>query len=208
MEQSPSQEILGYQLRESAYNVVPLWPVARREKYLLNPETRLPLSADRRVWPLASLPDLADQVFKDFVMGPNEAPNGLNLYQLKGSLTRKMLSAVGDNCVVGIAVDSEVAALFRVQNSIADQHSVEPSRLQFLGFDVCDQRLTSGLMNCGVATADHEKLRAGYAASINPFGLFDHKDVAVRFASEIGRTVPEHAPFFPIGLFVVGRLRR
>jgi len=199
-----SEDILGWQLREPAGRVQSLWDVERRERYLLAPNIRLPLSVDKRVWPLADLPEVASFIFEDFTDVPNEAPNGLDVFQLRKDMPQS-LWAPGDYQIVGIGMQHDIAEGFREKNFIMRPTVVKiPLVVKcLLGFDVCDRWLLSGLMNCGFEAADQKRLREAYAGSLNAYGLFDQVETAAAFAVEINQFVPEHAPFVPASLFTL-----
>ena len=71
----------------------------------------------------------------------------------------------------------------------------------FLGYDVCDQTLVSGLLNCGYAT-DSEKLAfSSWAALLNNWHLFDEASDAESFAKATDARIPAHSPFHVFGLY-------
>lgn len=196
-------EVLGYQLRIPISRVPALWSPARREQYLLYPMTGAPLSADLRVWPLADNPVLAERLFEDFSPNPCEGPNGLNVFRLRQSLNSEFESLCHANeSLVAIGTSPPVAKILIAKHFIVDSEYGQPpaaERHEMLGYDVCDQWLLSGLMNCGVGV-EKLRLRKSYAGLCNVHGLFDDYDAADRFAIEIAAIVPEHAPFFAVSV--------
>jgi hypothetical protein len=72
----------------------------------------------------------------------------------------------------------------------------------FLGFDVADGSLVSGLSNCGYTQADIEPLSRQWGPTLNEHHLFVGLDDASRFRDLADRRVTEHAPFFIFGLYV------
>ena len=202
-------EFLGYQLRIPISHVPPLWPRKRREQYLLCPKTDAPLSADGRVWPLADSSILAERLFEDFSPGPNEAPNGLDLFRLWPSVANDLESLRDvDEVLVAIGTTQDVAKVLIARHFIVNAKTDKlPDSKSFalLGYDVCDETLLSGLMNCGAAKDHQSTLRNSYAGVLNSHGLFDDFDLAAQFSLEISRMVPEHAPFFPVSLSSISR---
>lgn len=201
-------ELLGYQLRISPSLVAGLWPRVRREEFLLDPMIAAPLSADARVWPLAENSGLAKKLFEDFSTDQNEAPNGLNLYQLRIDAANAFehLNHSGE-MLVAIGAAQSIAKMLRAKHSFADTHGGEfvgDEQRELLGYDVCDQSLLSGLTNCAVH-AEQPRLRERYARLLNVHGLFDDRDAAKRFATEISHVVPEHAPFLSVSVAKVRR---
>jgi hypothetical protein len=76
------------------------------------------------------------------------------------------------------------------------------NKYTFLGFDISDWGLISGLSNCGL---DPDETLTGYrhqwGPRLNRHHLFDNYNDAHRFTGFSDRRVPEHAPFFVFGLW-------
>jgi hypothetical protein len=200
-------EFLGYQLRIPISHVPTLWPPQRREQYLLCPKTDAPLSADGRVWPIADSSILAESLFEDFSPGPNEAPNGLNLFRLRPGNDLESLRDV-DEVLIAIGTAQDVAKVLIARHFIVNAKTDKlPHSKSFglLGYDVCDETLLSGLMNCGVAKDNQLALRNSFAVALNSHGLFDDFDLAAQFSLEISHMAPEHAPFIPVSLSSISR---
>lgn len=204
---STTTTVLGYQIRVPVIQLPPLWTPQRRAQYLLLPTVGVPLSADTGVWPVADDPDLPERIFEDFEPGPYEAPNGLGLFRLKKDFTVELVPLKPDNPqVVGIGVEKQVASRLAKKHFIVTSESdaiIGEQHIHLLGFDVCDDILLSGLMNCGISADHHAKLRRKYAGSINMHGLFDVAEGANEYAADVSQIVPEHAPFFPVSIFSV-----
>lgn len=80
---------------------------------------------------------------------------------------------------------------------------LEPDKdWRFLGFDIADPS-TSGLSNCGYRPDEHDALAAQWAARINEHHLIPDLNDAFEFRRMTNARVPEHAPFFVIGLWIV-----
>lgn len=206
MRNNNSQVVLGYQIRVPIDQLASLWMQERRDQYLLNMGVEFPLSADRRVWPVADHPALVRQLFDDFESGPYQAPNGLSLFRLKKNAISDVtsLSKNGD-VVIAIGVESDMANHLRDKHSIkllGDEETPSGSHVQLLGFDVCDEWLLSGLMNCGMDASDQAALRQKYAGKINLHGLFDDYETASNYSLDVNKIIPEHAPFFPASIFI------
>lgn len=205
MRNNNSQVVLGYQIRVPINQLASLWTQERRDQYLLNASVEFPLSADRRVWPVADHPALARQLFVDFVSGDNHAPNGLSLFSLKKNAICDVASlSKNGEAVIAIGVESGMANHLRDKRSFkalnAEETPSEP-HIQLLGFDVCDEWLLSGLMNCGMGASDQATLRQKYAGKINLHGLFDEYETASNYSLDVNKIIPEHAPFFPASIF-------
>lgn len=72
---------------------------------------------------------------------------------------------------------------------------------QLLGYNVCDQTLISGLMNCGYMS-DSEKVPFSlWVERLNVWHLFDDPADAAAFAEQTDHRVREHSPFHVFGLY-------
>jgi hypothetical protein len=195
---------LGCQIRVPIPQLTSLWTSERRAQYLLVPSVEAPMSADPRVWPIADSADLAKLIFDNFVSGPYEAPNGLNLFHLRNNATNFIPLGPENPQVVSIEVENEIASQLATKRSIelgTLNLSEKKQNRRLLGFDVCDDTLLSGLMNCGTSAEHRAKLRRNYVVSLNNRGLFDDPLKASKFAVDLSSIVPEHGPFFQVGLY-------
>ena len=210
MESNQSLQMLGFQLRVSVAKLPPLWPPDRRDHYLLKPTIDVLLSADPRVWPLVE-GDLAERLFEDYTSGQFEAPNGLNIFQLRHDFRAALDALRGDEGhLAALSVGRDVAEALIQRHAILDssgdhERACNTAASHALGYDVCDQTLLSGLMNCGVAADERVRLRATFASLLNKYGLFDSPADADAFSVEMSHLLPEHAPFFPVRLKTIGR---
>jgi len=87
-----------------------------------------------------------------------------------------------------------------------EQHRVSPRELgrawQFLGYDVADAWLLSGLWNCEFErTGDRRTLDRDYYSLLNCHGLFEELSLAQAFCKTINTLAREHAPFTPYGVW-------
>jgi hypothetical protein len=72
-----------------------------------------------------------------------------------------------------------------------------------LGYDVADEVMTSGLSNCGYSDEEKKLLRPIWAQQLNRFHLFDRSEGALQFKGITEARVPEHAPFFVFGIYLL-----
>ena len=78
-----------------------------------------------------------------------------------------------------------------------------PPEWPFLGFDVSDGSLLSGLSNCGYYPDELSTLRPQWQSRLNAWHLFEAREDAFEFRSLADKRVTEHAPFFVFGLYLV-----
>jgi len=198
-----SSAVLGFDARVTGAHR-PVWEAGRRALYLLRTGVEAPLSADRLVWP--SLFDLDGAP-------PAPAWTGANalvwddLEALRGFVAERWPPPVPPHAVVAVTWVSD--------RGFAEAGATGPYReptkpaatspaWTMLGFDVADGSLLSGLMNCGYSTDEVDALRARWAPRLNERHLFGSIEDALAFRKVTDRRVPEHAPFFVYGLYLVG----
>ncbi len=70
---------------------------------------------------------------------------------------------------------------------------------RFLGFDVTDSGI-SGLSNCSYDESERNHLAARWGCHLNRYHLFGDLEPAFEFKRITNSRVPEHAPFFVVGL--------
>lgn len=80
--------------------------------------------------------------------------------------------------------------------------SLKELEAEFVGYDIADYYLLSGLMNCGF-TEEERQRAARWIPHLNRRHLFDSYEPAMAFKHETDDRVPEHAPFFVFGLWLL-----
>ena len=170
------ETVLGYDVR-----VRPApWPEERRRQYLLG-NAAAPLSVDMSVWPsrrgTARRGDLeTDPCFiEEFFKKSAEADVWLIAITLQKELYRKEFSSWGLGAV-------DVA-------------------WKFLGYDIADQGMLSGLSNCMYSEKEIAILKSVWSADLNQYDLFSDIACAVKFRTLTELRVPEHSPFAVYGLY-------
>lgn len=175
---SPSERFLGYDLRTNQDE----WGYPRREQFLLRTEVTRPLAADISVWP-----------------APLRANNSTNLVS-------DWVLLIAEYLRNGATNTSPVILSVTIHDSNSDHRYDLPRNDEmwaFLGYDVGDSCMVSGLSNCGYNQLSVMQLRERWNRFINAHHLFDQIDLALEFAEMSNHRVPEHAPFFVYGLYRV-----
>ncbi len=75
---------------------------------------------------------------------------------------------------------------------------------RFLGFDITDSGV-SGLSNCGYNEFERNTLRAQWGCHLNRYHLLEDLEPAFEFKRITHTRVPEYAPFFVIGLWLIAK---
>jgi hypothetical protein len=73
---------------------------------------------------------------------------------------------------------------------------------ELLGYDVADPTI-SGLSNCGYDPSEQARLAPEWSNRLNEHHLIADLDDAYAFLEITNQRVPEHAPFFVLGLWRV-----
>ena len=207
------QRVLGYDAREMWTTGTVQWLEQRRNKYLLRPEVAKPLSTDTSVWPSIFAqpsgpdPEAAYELEAPAWTGPIQY-----LWDDLTRLTAALDAAWGKDwrpCRL-IAVTLLYGRYDQEERERWDQRIVgmTPPAVseawEFLGYDVSDGWLLSGLSNCGYGEAA-ESLRQEWAPHLNEHHLFDDLDKAVGFEAMTDVRVEEHAPFYVYGIYSIPR---
>jgi hypothetical protein len=201
------ERMVGYDAREYWVNFEERWPEPVRQSYLYRLDVLKPLSVDTLVWPTI------------FEAEGRAAPTGFNgfkdfwadFFELQAAVTRayqeKPMRAwrmVAATLLLGAyCKDDDVPWSSRMPPANPAERG---TNWEFVGYDVADQWMLSGLSNCGFlpGAADVQVLRAEWGPRLNKFHLFRTFDDAVRFKHFSDRRLPDdHAPFFVYGLWIV-----
>ena len=202
---SDRELVLGYDARQKDFNAERLWPLSRREQYLLRLDVQRPLSTDTAVWPASLCQPIHNHSPTGWI-GPL-APLWERLDSLKYAWAQRPGS--GTACFISITlvgVDPSDVAISRFQERRGEPIPGMISPLwEFLGYDVSDEGFLSGLMNCSYPEdlGQLDSYRARWGKHLNSRHLFDHVSTALLFKEEVDRRVPEHAPFFVFGLWLI-----
>jgi hypothetical protein len=195
---------IGYDLRGSIRDVATQWDDSRREGYLLRVDAPIPLSVD---WPCPTGAD-RDVLLDTYGLG------------FVGLTARPPVPADPSATVVAISIypgrwterqrdqwDELVTDVHGVNVGLKALNSGEivppsTSEFRFLGYDVGDWGLVSGLSNCGFMPDEPVAVyREKWGPKLNRHHLFDDINDAHEFVEFADRRVPEHAPFFVFGLW-------
>ena len=199
---SDSERIIGFDIREMWLDPEGFWPAARREMFLLRTTVAKPLAADPLVWPPALW---ADRVAAGLF--PIE-----HLADLYGSIDEARRALLGPPARTQPASEVAVTRLigvgaFRGLSGWPTSQPLEelrpPKRSRLLGYDVADDSLTSGLSNCGYLPDERAALRGTWSDRLNHHHLFPEPQDALEFCAVTDNRVPEHAPFFVYGLYLL-----
>ncbi|HWB86858.1 MAG TPA: hypothetical protein VG675_22120 [Bryobacteraceae bacterium] len=183
--------VLGFDARVPVTQQLSVWTDQRRSDFLIRPEVPSPISVDRDVWPVVSANP--DEGYPLFLWG--------SLREILGTLPGAATRASGAPVIVEIAVvatDEESLQywepmMFDFVDTPKDLGSTLAS--EYLGYDVADRFLISGLSNCKLSEQEMATLRKDWSGALNNWGLFNDVQEAKAFRLLCNHLVPEHAPF-------------
>lgn len=209
-----NKELLGFDIRLCFEEYAELiWGKKRRDIHLLSPEIKWPLSVDEMVWP---------SFFRYIGAGDYEAPyfrvNGAieikprdfrqealglwsRLDEMKACFLRREenLERRGISIAVELLSDFKTLEADDYWSAVLNPHlsvSEIPNDWQFLGYDVADRYMLSGLSNCGYSVDEKVALQEQWSYRLNEYGLLMSLEDAIEFKNLTNERVPEHTPFY------------
>lgn len=188
--QEHGERVYGFDLRTGLGSDDPAWDTERRQRFLLRPDVRRPVSVDPAVWP-RSVPVARAASWCD-------AP-----YWWSEAEARRAASAEGISPVVAVLIAMS-ATPPELGNRLFGNPGTHPMvGWALLGFDVAAGSL-SGLSNCGWLWPEHKPARrSNHKNATNEFGLFDDRRVASRYAAFVGKRAASDGPFFVHGIYTI-----
>ncbi len=178
---------------------------------LLRPEVAWPLSTDYMVWPTVFDKGGDDHWCEHVGSGSSLQDLWGSLDELKAALAAELPAGdwpAGSYQLIAVArmFINHSGPLTWPGHPDAFHGPIDPPEIdeawEFLGYDVSDNWLLSGLSNCLSANdPEYAKWEEWFAIKLNDHGLFTEIDDAVEFTGAIDEKVKEHAPFAPYGIW-------
>ncbi len=196
------EKILGFAVRKGFVNSKPIeWDDERRSIYLLKADIKYPLSIDSSAWPEADdYQNVGNYAFEDL---PEEC--NFDIYKISTDLTPEI---VAPNVLVAVFMEIEsyekfcqTIGFYACDNELSTVELVNAG-WKFIGFDIAEESLISGLSNCGYRADELQDAQFQFLSNLNEYGLFDDLQVAKEFCEYTNKRVSEHAPFFVFGMYV------
>ncbi len=174
-----------------------VWDNGDREKYLLRPEIKFPVSVDRAICPSIFQPSAHQE------RDATEAnTNLMGLWRDAASMARWIEQRPQLKELVRLSVAIQLAAPNNgdpMWDTIAAEGTSPAAPLrqwERFGYDVADRGPTSALSNCGYTPEEMAQTRLKWRDRINQWGLLDNLDDAVTFRAFSDERVSEHALFY------------
>ncbi|MFZ3185830.1 MAG: hypothetical protein WA173_17010 [Pseudomonas sp.] len=154
------------------------------------------ITADVDLWDFPSVSDLTDgNANKLYWPSASEIAD---FFAEQRGQDAWFLIAFSDQPLARTIDPSKTAALSKIQPPLSDIFS---KRFSSAGFDVIDASGLSALTNVGYTENDLVTL-AGVTIDINQYGLISTPGDSYKFSEFASLAAPEHAPFFPIEVWV------
>ncbi len=214
-----NETLIGFDARIMHLNPVELWNSERRGIHLLKQDVSRVFSTDTMVWPSLFLPAIGGfSEEEERTMGWDkilERPAWTGCHQdlwedlahLRDCLATTKATLSKPYWIIAVTHQASTGAEDEPRNMPRFEPAVTTSfgaGWRFLGYDVSDEYLLSGLSNCGYRDEDFTTTpRARWEACLNENHLFDSFDEAEAFRRSCDERVKEHAPFTAFGLYVV-----
>jgi len=201
--QNLSESLVGFDARTKDAESVAAWDADRRNRFLLRTGVGRPLSVDVLVWPSILRPRTS---INDLIAQARRGISGLETEL--STVHKRLLKQEPPDPPSIVAVTLEDAGLSpseadSVRSGVKSVFFDKPSAWRQLGYDVADASLLSGLSNCGYDDTEAAALREEWAQHINESHLIIDAQRAALFRKLCNERVPEHAPFFVFGIYLV-----
>ena len=196
------ERLLGYDAREMWLDFKVEWDQCRKEISLLREDIQKPLSTDTMVW---------DEVTKLCKIKQPKWIGANDIWEDLGKLEKfvdKHRQKLMPHWIIAITWLCEANNPYRSKYDVPYLTKVYPCQVQptweFLGYDISDMWLLSGLTNCGyTAPDDINKLKNTWSKHFNSYHLFEDFNKALEFRDLTDQRVPEHSPFSVFGIYRV-----
>ncbi len=181
------------------------WNENRKKRHLLREDVKRPLSTDYLVWPT-----VFDLYESRQLSGPTHEGSIQDLWSNLDELERCLRSRrtpASQHCwIIGVTVIADVNDTDKARMSSIAKSPTEPPMVsetwKFLGYDVSDRWLLSGVSNClHNGMPEFRELKAQWKTCLNSFHLFTDLCDATGFKTVIDQVVQRHAPFSVFGLW-------
>lgn len=199
---SETHLIIGYDARTIADKDNNAWDLQRKNEYLYRLDVDKTFSTDNKVWASVLRGSERPALFA------SRQNLWSNLDALQQYLHRNEASC-NEYTLVAISLLLESLTGEEKEKWLDELPISQPSKISvnwvFLGYDVSDNWLLSGLSNCGFlpGSDDVHKLREQWGHKLNENHLFDKCEDAVAFKNFCDVRVEEHKPFFVFGLWAI-----
>jgi hypothetical protein len=197
--------LLGFDVREMWQEYHIIWSRERKDQYLLREDIKKPLSTDTMVWPsvFGAVDELHPPVHRGSLSLWDDLEEMRDFMVARNITAHIFFWTIGITLVSGEFGAGQEAMGYPTLSALSLPAGSEHWAL--LGYDVSDHSLLSGLSNCGYWEDEKSEYTQRWGKHLNHYHLFSEVEPAVEFKEVSDRRVPEHAPFFVYGLYLIAK---
>ncbi len=187
--------LLGFDARRMVVTFDDEWDTSSRETFLLKHNIQMPLSVDEMIWK----PLITDDMVFDLPPKYSWVQHlWMDLDKLRDFI--KLSKVHYWEIAVTQFFDEETFAQNGIYHVPLNPQSIQPD-WTFLGYDVAEEVLLSGLMNMGYKPEIKPQISREFADELNSYHLFKDYEVAKKFAVWNQTRDAGHGPWFVTGLY-------
>jgi hypothetical protein len=196
-------KLLGFDAREMWQEFHITWSQERKANFLLRHDIEKPLSTDTMVWPSVfdEVGELAPPVYRGSLSLWDDLRKMGDFIEARWITTSMPFWIVGVTLISGDFSSQQEAMGYPTLPTLNLPAGSEDWTL--LGYDVSDHSLLSGLSNCGYWEEEKPEYKKRWGQHLNRYHLFAEVQPAIEFKEITDLRVPEHAPFFVYGLYLI-----
>jgi len=217
--------LLGYDMRLHPEDCKGDWSKQRKSIYLLNENTEYPLSVDINVWPsifefregnpeaprscissagkviapskvIVDIDHSGVDAFYNTWSAYEEMSRYASIHEYPANIVPVALTLILTNILT-----NDVLSYYSLKEKVEMAKHYIPATLSFVGYDIGDVGMISGLTNCGYTKKSKTDIYDKYHNKMNYYGLFDEYHVAHDFKVMTYHRVKSHAPFYVYGIY-------
>lgn len=202
MTMKTEEMLLGFDCRQGVTGVAANWDAKRREAFLFRADAPQPLSTDTIVWPAV----LNGELRLGTCVGHQDLWSDLQCLEACSQAHDIQGPNRGSLIAVTVHLSESNKVEWELDKSAvpATTPPVRDEGWSFVGYDVSDKWLLSGLSNCGfIPSDDQEALRRKWSSRLNQYHLFTNLEHATEFRKLSNKRAAEHSPFFVFGIWLI-----
>jgi hypothetical protein len=195
------ESLIGFDAREMCLNIDELWPLHRKETFLLKQDISKPLSTDHGVW--SSVFDLNNALIipPDVLWRQKLWPSWKVLEEYLNVELNQNISPYWTIAVTQVVKTGLEEPIYDPPMVPLQEHET----WELLGYDISEETLLSGLLNFATRLTEMQLAREKYAPYLNNHHLFSTPDYALEYKEWCNTRDPGHGPFYVFGLYLVNK---
>jgi hypothetical protein len=188
--------MVGFDAREMSIDFNQTWTDDQKQTFLLRHDIVKPLTVDTMIW--KSVFEVSGIELPDYRSLRSDLWSELSKLRhfLKSSAITEPYWLIA---ITQIGIELEEWLYYR---DIVEPVSVDAA-WKFLGYDVAEETLLSGICDMGYREDDGAFARQKYAPHLNQYNLFTDREIAADFAKWSDLRDPGHGPFHLYKLYLI-----